>query len=110
LTVASVISGNLTNVADVTGQDQLGNTHTDDDDAEVRIIAPSIALTKLVDGVNLVTGTNGQPVVYSFIVLNDGDVTLTNVTLIDTDITPAFTNLIGTLTAGQIGDGVKSPR
>ncbi|HMP00552.1 MAG TPA: hypothetical protein PKE26_15760, partial [Kiritimatiellia bacterium] len=99
--VTSVISGNLINTANVSGEDELGNTHTDSDDAEVRIIAPSIALTKLVDGVNLVTGTNGQPVVYSFIVLNDGDVTLTNVTLIDTDITPAFTNVIGTLAAGQ---------
>jgi hypothetical protein len=48
-----------------------------------------------------VTGTNGQPVVYSFIVLNDGDVTLTNVTLIDADITPAFTNVLGSLAAGQ---------
>ena len=47
-------------------------------------IGPAVSLTKLVDGADLVTGTNGQGVTYSFIVSNAGDVALTNVTLIDT--------------------------
>ncbi|MCB1069298.1 MAG: DUF11 domain-containing protein, partial [Kiritimatiellae bacterium] len=95
----SLILGDLTNIAEATGT-YLGETYTNSDAAVVLEITPSINLTKLVDGVNEVTGTNNQPVVYSFVVLNDGDVTLTNVTLIDTDITPSFTNLIGDLAAG----------
>ncbi len=68
------------------------------DDAVVDVIAPGISVSKLVNGADLVLGTNGMPVTYAFAVVNTGDVALDDVTLDDTDL--GFTTNIGTLAAG----------
>jgi len=101
VSVVRTISGDLTNTVTVSGYDPFGDSHFDEDTAEVAEINPSISIVKLVDGVNLVIGTNGQSVVYSFQVINDGDVALTNVSLIDNDLTPPINQILGDLAAGQ---------
>jgi uncharacterized repeat protein (TIGR01451 family) len=105
VSVTDAVSGSLTNVATVTGEDPNGNTHTDDDTAEIGQIAPSISIVKTVSdngtypGGNLVVNSNGTTVTYWFVVSNSGDIALTNVTLSDLDI-PFSTNL-GSLAVGQ---------
>jgi len=102
----TVISGDLINTADVSGNPSNPDGSdipglpdvTDDDPAEVREVAPAIMLEKTVyaghdsgascPGVELVTGANGDLVTYCFEVTNIGDVHLTNVTINDNDLTP----------------------
>lgn len=72
--------------------------------APYRIGVPCIALSKTVSatgavpGDKLASGTNGTPIVYTFVVRNTGDSTLTNVTVIDNFI--GYTNVLGTMAAG----------
>jgi uncharacterized repeat protein (TIGR01451 family)/fimbrial isopeptide formation D2 family protein len=107
VTVASVISGDRTNTAAVVGQYPGGGSYTNTDDAVVDQIVPALTLSKTVSGtgavpgVELVQGAEGQPVTYSFVVRNTGDVALTNVSLADTLIAPSLATNLGTLAAGQ---------
>ncbi|MCB1018062.1 MAG: hypothetical protein KDB10_23455, partial [Acidimicrobiales bacterium] len=91
----------LPNVATVTGTpaDPAGDPYpglpdvSDDDDATVAEVAPSIAVAKTVyqghdggaqcPGGELVQGATGAEVTYCFVVTNDGDTTLADVTLAD---------------------------
>jgi uncharacterized repeat protein (TIGR01451 family) len=51
-------------------------------------------------GVEFLTATNGAPVTYCFVVTNTGESSLSNVTLSDNDITPVFSQNIGSLGIG----------
>ncbi len=107
VTANRVISGSLTNLATSTGVPPIGPPVSNSDTAVVVRINPAITIAKTVSGtgaipgVETVTGTNNQPVLYSFVVRNTGDVTLTNVVVTDTLLSPSFTTNIGTLTVNQ---------
>ncbi|MCB9371775.1 MAG: hypothetical protein H6518_03230 [Microthrixaceae bacterium] len=101
LYLEGTIDGTLPNVATVTGTpaDPAGDPYpglpdvSDDDDATVAEVAPSIAVAKTVyqghdggaqcPGGELVQGATGAEVTYCFVVTNDGDTTLADVTLAD---------------------------
>ena len=75
VSVADVVSGDLTNTVTVTGEDPNGDPVDPlSDDAEVDEIAPSLAVGKTVSldgscpGVDLVQATNGAAVTYCFVV------------------------------------------
>ena len=121
----SSIDGDLTNTATATGTPVDGNGDplpgsqpvTDDDSAQVDEVAPAVSVAKTVyrghdsgagcAGSNLVSGLNGDAVTYCFVVTNDGDTTLTPVTVADADlgITEAdMTVLSGDLASLAPGD------
>ncbi|HMP77294.1 MAG TPA: SdrD B-like domain-containing protein, partial [Kiritimatiellia bacterium] len=99
VSVAGVISADLTNVVNATGFYFGTGTVNDTDTAIVDLIAPAIEVVKTVNGVSLVQGTNNAPVTYAFVVSNAGDVALTNVVV--TDPLLSFTTNVGTLAVGQ---------
>ena len=88
----ATINGDLTNTATVTSEDPNGDPVEDDDSAEVDEIAPAIELFKTVSldgncpGVERVQGVSGTPVTYCFMVVNRGDVPLTDVYINDSDL------------------------
>ena len=106
------VTRNLTNTAEVSGTpaDPAGDAYpgledvTAQDDATVEQIAPSISVAKSVykghdggagcPGSELVQGATGAAVTYCFVVTNDGDTTLADVTVADTDL--------GNLTAADL--------
>jgi len=112
------VAGDLVNTASATGtpSDPDGNPlpdvdpPSDSDDAEVDEINPSIGITKTVylghdggtscPGIQMVSAQNGDPVTYCFLVENTGDVPLTNVSVVDNDLSPAFNAVIGFLPVG----------
>ena len=106
VSVADVVSGDLTNTVTVTGEDPNGDpVDPPSDDAEVDEIAPALSLSKTVSddgscpGAESIQTTNGATVTYCFVVANTGDVAVDNVTLDDAAIVLS-TNL-GTLAAGR---------
>jgi|GEM_PF-2128844 len=117
--VETVMSGDLTNVADVTGNpaNEDGSDIpdmddvTDDDPAEVDVETPAIDLVKTVysgwdgggscPGVDLLHGLAGEQITYCFVVSNSGTAFLTDVTVTDNMITPPFSQTI----PGQIAPG-----
>ena len=74
-----------THTATVTGQDPLGNDVTDVDATTVQVISPTIALS--VESNETIIYSQ-QVVTYTYQLTNTGDVTLTNVTLVDDSGTP----------------------
>jgi uncharacterized repeat protein (TIGR01451 family) len=108
VTQADINSGSFTNIATTTGYDPNGDPTRDDDDETVTADQnPMIVLEKTVSrdgsvpGQQSVQATNGATVTYSFVVLNAGNVTLTNVLLVDTDIVPIMSSNLYTLAVGQ---------
>jgi uncharacterized repeat protein (TIGR01451 family) len=71
----------LVNVAEVTGEDELDEEVTDDDDATVDVLNPAITIVKTAD-VESITGTSG-PVTFTYLVTNTGDAVLVNVVVTD---------------------------
>src|SRR6185503_10611919 len=76
----SPVTLDFTNVATVTGTPPTGPDVSDNDDADVNVIAPAITLAKTPD---LQTITTGDSVTFTLTVTNTGDVTLTNVAVTD---------------------------
>jgi len=118
--VETVMSGDLVNIADVTGNPANPDGSdipkmddvTDDDPAEVDVETPAIDLQKSVysgwdgggscPGVELLQGLNGEQITYCFIVSNSGSAFLTDVTVTDNMIVPPFSQTIsGPLAPGQ---------
>ena len=104
------VTASVTNIGFVTGnpsdndgQDLPGLPDvTDDDDAVVRIVHPSVQITKLAgnapDG-GVLDVTPGTDVVYTYIVVNTGDVPLYDVAVTDNVI--GAVAVIGTMLPGQ---------
>ncbi|MEM7130974.1 MAG: hypothetical protein AAF702_31925 [Chloroflexota bacterium] len=87
------IEESLTNVASVVGQPIVGLPVTDTDQAEVIVIRPAISIEKTPD-IQMVLASN--PITFTITVKNSGDVTLTNVMVIDA-LVPACDINVGTL-------------
>ena len=86
---SAVVTQATTSTATVTGQDPLGNGVTDNDSTTVNVISPAIEVTVTS---NQTTIYSGEAVTYTYQITNTGDVTLTNVTLIDDNGTPGNSN------------------
>jgi len=102
------MTADLTNTASVTGDpsDEEGDPYddvddvSDDDDAEVTVVQPAITLDKTVYaghdggascfGLEQVTGVPGADVTYCFIVFNNGDTHLNDITITDNNLLPVF--------------------
>ncbi len=87
----------LPNTAYVMATDLLDGTLTDDDSHLVDILKPAISLAKSVSPGSILLGDS---VVYTFVVTNSGEETLTGVFLDDPDI--EFDSMIGMLTPGEV--------
>ncbi len=84
------------NVATVVGEDILGNQVTDEDDANVNVIAPDIEIIKSPDDQVLVFGGEAT---FTIDVTNTGDLDLFNVTVVD-PLAPDCDAVIGDLPIG----------
>jgi uncharacterized repeat protein (TIGR01451 family) len=94
----SNVTADFTNVATATGTPPSGPPVTDDDDAVVDVIRPSIAIAKTPDLQQVVSGGT---VTFTIRVTNTGDVTLNPVAVSD-PLAPACNRAnVGPLTAGQ---------
>ena len=84
LTQEDIDAGKVTNTATVYGTDILGQTVTDNDDAETVITGdPNIQIIKKVDKEQLKNVPAGEALNYTFEVKNTGDVTLKDLTFAD---------------------------
>ena len=84
LTQADIDAGKVTNTATVYGTDILGQTVTDNDDAETVITGdPNIQIIKKVDKEQLKNAAAGEALNYAFEVKNTGDVTLNSLIFAD---------------------------
>jgi uncharacterized repeat protein (TIGR01451 family) len=82
LTQADIDAGTFTNIATVTGTPPTGAPVTDtDDDTQTMNEQPSILLVKSVDDATDVTA--GQVLTYTYMVTNNGNTTLNNVSVAD---------------------------
>ena len=122
LYVESLIDGDLTNTATVTGApvdaggDPLpgGQPVTAEDTAAVDEVGPSVSVDKTVylghdagagcAGSDLVAGLNGDAVTYCFVVTNDGDTTLAPVTVVDADLAIAASDMTPIVGGAATGD------
>jgi len=74
-----------TSIATTTGQDPLGNNVTDSDSTTISVISPAIKVAITPDKTTIY---EGEVVTYTYQITNTGDITLTNVTLVDDNGTP----------------------
>jgi hypothetical protein len=99
VTQADVDAGQVANTATATGTDQQGNQSPPSAPSTVTIPAvapaPSIAMVKSAAPMGTTTLTVGEAITYTFVVTNTGNVTLSNVSIVD----GAFTGTGPTLPA-----------
>ena len=84
-TCSAAISSDTTNIATASGTDSLGNPVSDNDSALVDVVVPSVRIDKSADRPQILSGETVQ---YSFLVSNDGDVPLTEVSIADNGCSP----------------------
>ncbi len=92
----SGVTEDFTNVATVTGQDPQGNEVSDNDDASVDVISPTIDIVKTPDQQTVISGGD---VTFTITVTNTGDVDLVSVAVSDPQASSCNSN-IGNLAAG----------
>ena len=90
------LTADVTNTASVTGTHPLGGTVTDEDSADVNVIAPAITITKTADNSPVLAG---QDATFTITVENTGDVALTGVAVTD-PAAPDCDATIGDMAAG----------
>ncbi|MFW2383844.1 MAG: SdrD B-like domain-containing protein, partial [Acidimicrobiales bacterium] len=93
--VSGITSG-FTNTATAVGEDPTGSTVTDDDTADVLLLAPSVGITKDPANQTIITGSDAS---FTITVVNNGDAAISNVTVTDPQA-PNCDNSIGTLAIG----------
>ena len=83
------------NVATASGQPIVGGRVSDTDDADVALLTPGITVVKTAgdapDGETFVTESFANNVAYHYSITNSGELTLSNVTVVDDNGTPANT-------------------
>ncbi len=89
-------SATFTNTATVTGTDITGRPVTDLSSAHVEVVHPALALTKTA---NITAAAPGDPIVFTLVATNTGDITLVDVTVTDPSA-PACDNTLNTLAPG----------
>ncbi len=90
------VTSGFINTATVVGEDPTGSTVTDDDDAEVLLLAPSVGIVKNPANQTIITGSDAS---FTITVTNNGDAPISNVTVSD-PLAPACDISIGTLAIG----------
>ncbi len=90
------VTAGFVNTATVVGEDPTGSTVTDDDDADVTLLAPSVGIVKDPATQTIIAGSDAS---FTITVTNNGDATLSNVTVSDPEA-PDCDNSIGTLAIG----------
>ena len=98
-TCTVVASADFTNVANVTGDDPLGNDITDTDPSSVDVIHPEIDIRKNAEGADSQQALVGDTVTFTIYVENTGDVDLVNVAVSD-PLVSGCDATIGSLLAG----------
>lgn len=107
LTQADIDAGEVTNTAQATGTPPEGDPVTATDDAVISgSEAPQLSLVKTADASGVQSPTRvGDPIAYTILVTNTGNVTLTDVAVTDTLLGSAITytwpGAAGTLAPGQ---------
>ena len=86
----------ITNIAQVTGVDVLGNPVSDSDDAAVVVLNPDLTIDKTPDAQAVVVNGTAN---FTITVANPGDADLVNVSVSD-PLSPSCDNVIGALAAG----------
>ena len=100
VTEANVAEGHITNAGIVTGDPPAGPPVTDDDTDTVEAIrTPGIELAKSAFPTSY--GAPGETIIYSYVVVNTGDVTLHDVTVTDHKIPGPIACPAGTLDPGD---------
>jgi uncharacterized repeat protein (TIGR01451 family) len=95
-TVANVTSG-FTNSATATGTPPVGDDVTATDEADVDVVAPAIGIAKTPDTQSVASGSSAT---FAIAVTNNGDSTLTNVTVSDAQA-PDCNRTFSALAAGE---------
>jgi uncharacterized repeat protein (TIGR01451 family) len=91
------VNASFTNTATVTGEALAGSPVTDSDSAAVKLVGPALVVQKLPDSQTIFSGGEAD---FSITVTNTGDITLTNVVVVDAlAATCNFT--VATLPPGQ---------
>jgi len=103
-TFTATLTDDVTNTVTATGEDQEGTQVRDVDTVSVDVLHPSIELTKTPDDDKVSEGTE---VTYTFIVHNNGDTTLFDVTVVDSNM-GAITLDKTTLDPSEIAVGTAS--
>jgi len=90
------VTADFTNTASVTATDTAGNPATDNDTADVDVVAPAITIAKTPDLQSV--GLNGTPT-FTISVTNTGDIDLTDIVVTDT-LAPACDATFASLPVG----------
>ena len=98
-TCTVIAAADFTNVANVTGEDPLGNDVTDTDPSSVDVIHPAIDIRKNTEGADSQQVLVGDTVTFTIYVENTGDVDLVNVAVSD-PLVPGCDSTIGSLLVG----------
>ncbi len=99
-TCSTTLSETTTNIAEASGTDRAGVTHTDTDDEVVTVIDPDIALVKSASPTEVAPG---GAVTFTFEVTNPGNDPLSDVTLTDDTCSPVV------FQSGDNGNGLLDP-
>ena len=106
-------SGQYANIGTVTAEDPVGGSVNDDDPSHYLGINPRLELEKLTNGLDSDTAPGetlvvGEPVIWTYLLSNTGDVPLTNVSVSDDQEGVIAIPAAGSI-VGDDGDGILQP-